>query len=178
MYAIRSYYGYDDNLQGVFIGKVLMLRDNDRNFREILLGCGGYALAQRRQYVSFENQSLGDVLSQWAGEAGLSTGNIESGPRYPFLAVDDRRSLWEWSAALAAHAGAWVWTDADNNLNCKQPGEPGSRSYGYGTDLLQLQFHERSSLFGEIKVTGEGSAGSQGSQAWSWLAKNSEGGVV
>jgi hypothetical protein len=164
--------GYDDELQGVFTGKVLILRDNGRDVREILLGCAGHALAQMRQYVSFENQSLGDVLNQWASEAALDTGSIDAGPSYPFLAIDDRRTLWEWSALLAAHAGAWVWADADNKLNCKQPGEPGNRSYAYGTNLLGLSFIERTGLFGEIKVSGEGSAGSQGAQAWSWLAKS------
>ncbi|MEJ2199618.1 MAG: hypothetical protein P8X63_01180 [Desulfuromonadaceae bacterium] len=172
---LRVELGYDDSLQGVFTGKVLMLEDSDSRVREILLGCGGHGLAQLRQYVSFENQGLSDVLGQWAGEAGLGTGNMESGPRYPFLAIDDSRSLWEWSALLAAHAGAWVWTDADNNLNCKPPGDPGNRSYSYGSDLLGLRFCERTSLFGEIRVSGEGCAGSQGAQAWSWLAKNADG---
>lgn len=166
--------GYDDSLQTAFTGKVLMLGDRDLDTQEILLGCGGHALAQMRQYTSFENQSLADILNLWASDAALSTGNIDTGPSYPFLAIDDQRSLWEWSAWLARHAGAWVWTGADNNLNCKQPGEPSNRSYTYGSDLLGLDFSQRTSLFGEVNVSSEGSAGSQGKQAWSWLTKSSD----
>jgi len=166
--------GFDDSLQTVFTGKVLMLGDRELDSQEILLGCGGHALAKIRQYTSFENQSLADILNQWAGDAELSSGNIDTGPSYPFLAIDDQRSLWEWSAWLARHAGAWVWTDADNNLNCKQPGEPGNRSYTYGSDLLSLDFSQRTSLFGGVNVSSEGSAGSQGEQAWGWLTKRSD----
>jgi hypothetical protein len=173
--AFKLALGYEDNLQGVFSGQVLMRRDNGRDVQELLLGCGGHALARLRQYVSFENQSLGDVLGQWAGEASLASGSIDAGPSYAFLAIDDRRSLWEWSALLAAQAGSWVWMDADNQLNCKQPGEPGGRSYAYGTDLLRLDFAERIGLFGEVRVQGEGSAGSQGAQAWGWLTKSPDG---
>ncbi len=163
--------GYDDTLHGVFTGTVLMLNEGGQNVLEILLCCGGHALAQSRQYLSFENQGLGDILKQWAEEASLESGTIENGPQYPFLAIDDSRSLWEWSSVLAAHAGAWVWTDSDNKLNFKKPGESGNRSYGYGTDLISLRVSERGDLFGEVTVSGEGSAGSQGTPAWSWLTK-------
>jgi hypothetical protein len=67
-----------------------------------------------------------------------------------------------------------AWIDADGKLNCKQPAGAPARSYRYGQDLLALRFTERVANLGEITMSGEGAAGSQGAQAWSWLAKSAD----
>jgi len=163
--------GFDDATSTVLTGKVVALHALARGGLRVVLADPGQALARLRQNASYEQRSLGDLLRQWAGEAGLTPGDIDAGPRYPFLAIDDRRSLWEWIAHLARHAGLLAWVDGAGELHCKRPGGPPARTYHYGEDLLALAHSERGPLLGGITVTGEGAAGSQGTRAWSWLAK-------
>ena len=166
--------GFDDSLTTVFTGKVAVLGSRRDQGLEAVLASPAQMLAQSRQNASFEQRTLGDVLRLWAGEAQVTPGDLDTGPSFPFLAVDDRRSAWEWIGVLARLAGLLAWIDADGKLNCKQPAGAPARSYHYGQDLLALRFTERVANLGEITMGGEGAAGSQGAQAWSWLAKSAD----
>jgi hypothetical protein len=166
--------GFDGSLATVFTGKVVVLSGTRDQGLEAVLASPAHLLAQSRQNASFEQQTLGDVVRQWAGEAQVTAGNVDSGASFPFLAVDDRRSAWEWIGALARLAGLLAWIDAEGKLNCKQPAGTPVRTYRYGQDLLRPRFIERVASLGEVTVSGEGAAQSQGAKAWSWLAKSAD----
>jgi hypothetical protein len=166
--------GFDGSLASVFTGKVVVLGGTRDQGLEVVLASPAHLLAQSRQNASFEQQTLGDLMRLWAGEVQVAPGDVDSGPSFPFLAVDDRRSAWEWIGALARLAGLLAWIDGDGKLNCKQPAGAPARTYRYGQDLLQLRFTERAASLGEITMSGEGAAGSQGAKAWSWLAKSAD----
>lgn len=165
--------GYDDSFTPLFTGPVIA-RQQDGVSLSLKLASQAHAFTRLRQNSAHENRTLADLLRLWAGEAEVETGQLATGPTYPYLAIDDRRSLWSWMAELAADAGAWLWLDGDGKVNCQPAGGPVVRSYGYGTDLLDLRFVERNTLPGTVTVVGEGAAGSQGSQAWSRLVKDSQ----
>ncbi len=167
--------GFDDALVTVFTGKVAALTSTRDQGLDIVVASSAHLLAQSRQNVSFEQRTLADVLKLWAGEVQVTPGNVDAGPSFPFLAVDDRRSVWEWIAVLARLAGSMAWIDGEGKLNCKQPAGTPARTYHYGADVLALSFTERVAHLGEVTVTGEGAAGSQGAKAWSWLAKSADG---
>lgn len=164
--------GYGDSLNPVFSGEVAAIAGGDRRGLTLRLASPALALARLRQNASFEQRGLGDLLRAWAGEAGLAPGSLDGGPDLPFLAVDDRRSAWEWIAELARLAGLMAWVDGEGKLHCKAPGGAPARTYRYGQDILSLAHDERVPALGEVTVNGEGAAGGQGSQAWSWLAKD------
>jgi hypothetical protein len=166
--------GFDGSLATVFTGKVSALIGTRDQGLEVVLASPSHGLAQARQNVSFEQRTLADVVRQWAGEAQVTPGDLDTGPSFPFLAVDDRRSAWEWIAVLARLAGTMAWIDGDGKLHCKQPAGTPVRKYHYGQDVLSLSFSERVAHLGEVTMTGEGAAGSQGAQAWSWLAKSAD----
>lgn len=172
--ALSVELGFDDTTTAVFTGKVAALHALPRGGLRVVLADPAHALAQTRQNTSYEQRTLSDLLRLWATEAGLTPGTLDSGPSYPFLAIDEHRSVWEWIGHLARYAGLLAWVDGAGKLHCKHPGGPPTRRYRYADDVLALTHRARTPLLGEITVIGEGAAGSQGSQAWSWLAKSSD----
>lgn len=158
----------------VFNGQVATLA-NRHGALEAMLATPASALARIRRNAGYESQSFSDLLSTWAGEAELQTGDIDSGPDYAFFAVDDRRSLWEWIARLARHADVPVWIAADGKLNAKKPAGQPVAKFAWGETLIALDATARDPVTTAARIVGEGSAGRQGSDAWSWLAKDPEG---
>jgi hypothetical protein len=142
---------------------------------EVSLASPAAALARDRRNAGYESQSFADLLSTWAGETALAAGDIDSGPDYAFFAVDDRRSLWEWIARLARHADVPAWVDAEGRLNAKKPAGQPVASFTWGENLIGLDATARDPATTAARVVGEGSAGRQGTDAWSWLAKDPQG---
>lgn len=164
--------GFDGNLQPVLAGLVVMLKRSGDGTLEVTLASKAVALAAQRENTGYEQQSFSDLLSQWAAAAQLTPGDIASGPSYPFLAVDDRASLWDWIARLSRHVGVAAWVDASGQLQAHETSGPPVRTFKYGEDLLAFESTERQAMAGTANVAGEGSAGSQGASAWAWLAKD------
>ena len=167
--------GYDQALTPVFTGKLASVADTAERGLVLTLGSSAHLLASLRQNASFEQQSLGDLTRQWAAAAGVTPGSVDAGPSYPFIAIDDHASAWEWIAALARLAGLWAWIDGAGELRLGEPEAAAARSFRYGQDVLALSLAERAAFLGEVSVVGEGAAGSQGADAWSWLVKQADG---
>ncbi|MFO1271638.1 MAG: hypothetical protein U1F50_08185 [Rubrivivax sp.] len=158
----------------VFAGTVARI-SGSRGALEVLLVSAASKLARVRRNAGYESQGFGDLLKTWAGEAALTPGHITSGPDYAFLAVDDRLSLWDWVARLALHADVPAWTDAAGALHATKPAGQPVATFKFGQTLLALDAHARDPVITGAHIVGEGSAGRQGSDAWSWLAKDPQG---
>ena len=105
-------------------------------------------------------------------KASVDTAAIDDGPSLPYYVVDSRSTAWEHVARLAALSGFAAWFAADGGLHFGplQAGAP-AQTFTYGQDILELDAQEAAPLPGEVMVVGEGAAGSQGSDAWSWTVK-------
>ncbi len=158
----------------VFAGTVAAVSGRS-GMLELLLSGPAAALARLRRNAGYENQSFSALLNSFAGEAGISVGDVDSGPDYAFFAVDDRQSLWEWIARLARHADVPAWADAQGRLNARAPRGQPAASFRYGETLLALHASARDPATTAARLVGEGSAGRQGADAWSWLAKDAQG---
>jgi hypothetical protein len=154
---------------------VSAVRPRSTSELEILLASPARQLARLRQNASYQGQSFGDLARAWAGEASVPTNRVEAGTTFPFLAVDDRRSIWEWLASLARLSGLWVWVNADGQLEAAQPEAATSVVFQYARDVLSHELAEHEDFLGAFRLVGEGAASSQGSDAWSWLTKTSSG---
>lgn len=160
--------------QAVFAGTVAAVSGR-QGVLDVMLSGPAAALARQRLNAGYENQSFSALLNAFAGEAGVTVGDVDSGPDYAFFAIDDRLSLWEWIARLARHADVPAWTDAQGRLNARAPrGQPAAR-FRWGETLLDLQATARDAATTAARIVGEGSAGRQGSDAWAWLAKDPQG---
>ncbi len=164
--------GYGDSLSPAFSGKVARLVCALDGTLRLSLDSGCLALSRQRKSESFEQQDAGRLVRALLSDPGLSAGSVESGASYPFIALDDRHSSWEWIARLARDSGLQAWFDAEGKLNFKTvvAAAPAAR-FRYGESLLALEFSQRRPPWQQVDVVGEGAAGSQGSQAWSWLSK-------
>ncbi len=141
-----------------------------------LVACnGGAALAAFRRDQGYEQQSAGDIVRDLASQASVDTAAIDDGPSLPYYVVDSRSTAWEHVARLAALAGFAAWFAADGGLHFGplQGGAP-AQTFTYGQDILELDAQEAAPLPSEVMVVGEGAAGSQGSDAWSWTVSNSQ----
>jgi hypothetical protein len=163
--------GYADQLATVYSGQVSRLQARHDQTLRIDLDNGAQSLARLRVNSSFEQQNLSGIVNKLLSEAGISAGTVNSGADFPFLAVDDRQSVWAWLAELAQACGAWVWLDADGQVQVKPGGGPAAATFTYGQDILSLQFQAQVPVAAQLTVVGEGASGSQGSDAWSWLSK-------
>ena len=164
--------GYAGQLSAVFSGRVVAEQRHAGRHRDLLLGGADEALDGRYLNQSYREQNFSDLLQQWVAEAGVVPGTLERGADYPFLAIDDRRSLWAWAATLATDAGLLVTADAEDRLQARQPEPRSSHELHWGEQLLACNHSRREAALDSVTLHGEGAAGSQGAGAWSWLTSD------
>ena len=96
-------------------------------------------LAETRVNQVYENQSLGQIVADLAGQAGASTGDVDQGSRYPYLAVHESRSVLRDVLDLARREGMDVYFDADDRLCVKAFTKPAPTTcFRYGVEILEL----------------------------------------
>ena len=160
--------------QPVFAGSVAKV-SSQGDMLDVLLAGPAAKLARIRRHASYESQGFADLLQAWASDAGITTSRIDAGPDYAFFAIDDRLSLWDWIARVSRHAGVVAWADAGGALNArKAAGQPAAK-FRSGETVLALHVQSRDPVVTGARIVGEGSAGRQGSDAWSWLNKDPQG---
>jgi phage protein D len=167
--------GFDDaSPAAVFKGAVRAVHHTVSGTTRVVASNGGAVLAAFRVDQGYEQQSAGDVVRDLIGKASVDSGSIDDGPSLPYYVVDSRSSAWEHIARLATLSGFAAWFAADGGLHFSllQSGSP-VQTFTYGQDILELDAVEAPPLPGEVMVVGEGAAGSQGSDAWSWAVKDS-----
>jgi phage protein D len=169
--ALQVELGYADQLGKVFTGKVARIDARHDGSVRISLDSGALTLARLRTNTSYEQQTLADIVKKLLGTAGLQSGTVSTGNTYPFVALDDRQSLWAWVGELAAQAGLLAWVDAEGKVQVQAGGGASAATFTYGADILSLAHSSGTAVAGDVTVIGEGAAGSQGTQAWSWLSK-------
>ena len=167
--------GFDDaSTDAVFKGAVRAVHHTVSGTTRVVASNGGAVLAAFRVDQGYEQQSAGDIVKDLASKVGVDPGAVESGPSLPYYVVDSRSTAWEHVARLAELSGFAAWFGADAGLHFAplQAGAP-AQTFTYGEDILELDAQEAPPLPGEVMVVGEGAAGSQGSDAWSWNVHDS-----
>jgi phage protein D len=166
--------GYEeDTTQAVFTGRVEELRSSVRGKTWVTAVNGGALLSRTRVNQSYEQQRAGDIVRDLAGRAGVDTETVEDGADFPFYVVDDRSNAYQHVAALARKSGYLAYFTTEGKLDFA-PFIAGHavQTFTYGEDVLALHVAEATSTVGVVTTVGEGAAGSQGQEAWSWLVKD------
>jgi phage protein D len=166
--------GYEnDATQVVFTAMVDALDDTIHGFTRIQAVNSGALLSRLRINQSYEQQGAGDIVSDLAGQAGVETDKVESGTDLPFYVIDDRRSAWDHIALLAQKSGFCAYFTTENKLYFG-PLATGQavQTFTYGIDILAFESTQAAGPSTAYKVVGEGAAGSDGDEAWSWLVKD------
>jgi hypothetical protein len=130
-------------------------------------------LAGARLAAVYQNQTTGQVVRDLAGQVGVQVGDVAPGASWPYLVVDESRSLLRHLAALARREGADLYFDARNRLTVTRFTKAGpDHTFRYGVDLLDLRLRRDRSALERVQVRGESPASSQGLPTWPWLVKD------
>jgi phage protein D len=166
--------GYeDDSTETIFTGQVEGVRFSVDGATSVTATNGGAALSVLRINQSYEQQKAGDIVKDLAGRAGVGTDTVEDGVEFAFYVVDDRQSAYRHIAALARKSGYLAWFTPEGKLNFAPfSGGQAVQTFTYGEDILSLEVIDALPVVGAVTTFGEGAAGSQGQEAWSWLVKD------
>jgi phage protein D len=166
--------GYDDASNDVvFTGRIETVRYGLDGITRIAAATGAALLARLRMNQGYEQVTAADIVKDLASKASVETDAVEDGATYAFYAIDDRRTAWDHIAALARRSGFRAFLSREGKLNFR-PVEAGGavQTFSYGGDVLALELTSAVAAAAGVTVVGEGAAGSNGSDAWSWLLKD------
>lgn len=166
--------GYEDGAtELVFAGQVASVQHSVHAITRVTAVNGSALLSQLRVNQSYEQQAAGDVVRDLVGKAGVRTGTIEGGVSFPFCVVDDGQNAYQHIAALSKKSGYLAYFTPQGALNFA-PFTAGraAQTFNHGEDILSLHATQASPVVRTVTTVGEGAAGSQGQEAWSWLVKD------
>lgn len=166
--------GYGDaGTDPVITGYIHRLQFDTRNTTTISVANGGARLSQLRVNQSYEQQAAGDLVSDLCSQAEVDTDTVEAGIDLPFFVLDDRRHGYQHIHRLARMCG-YIACFTPAGALYFGPAQTGSavQTFSYRNDILDLQVQQTQVAAMAPKVVGEGAAGAEGQDAWSWLIKN------
>jgi hypothetical protein len=134
---------------------------------------GMQKLACTRVNQVYSNQTLGQIVNDLAGQAGVDTGNIEDGSTYPSFVVHESRSVLSHIRQLASLEGMDVYFDSSNQLNVATFQKASAdHTFYFGIDILDLDLLHVDAPAAHVMVYGESPSSNQGSDSWPWLVKD------
>jgi len=166
--------GYNDSTtELVFSAIVNNIGSNVHGSQHLSGVNGGVALSRLRINQSYEQQSAGDIVSDLAGQADVETDTVESGIDLPFYVIDDHYNAYQHIDRLARQSGFIAHFTIEGKLyfGPQQAGQA-VHTFSYANDILELRVQQNNSSSSAVTVIGEGAAGSEGQDAWSWLIKD------
>lgn len=164
--------GVDDNTAQVFSGKVAKV---DWSFEKVRVLAESQInrLTATRINMAFEQQAAGDIVSALCQEAGVKTGKMEPGVKFPAYAVSSVQSAYDHARRLAMQCGFDLYADPEDAIVFARPLPSGApRLLQYGTTVLSLSVEKPQEVLGEVTVFGESPASlGKGDDAAPWLTK-------
>jgi hypothetical protein len=130
-------------------------------------------LATARANQAFENRSLGQIASDLCSSAGVDKGPIAGGATYPYLIVDEGRSLLRHLRDLARREGLDLWFDEEDHLVLQAFSKTSAdHKLRYGAELLSLELTGLDATADKAQVYGESPSSNLGSDTWYWIVKD------
>ena len=166
--------GYNDSAtELVFTAMVNDISYNVHGTQQLKGVNGGVLLSRLRINQSYEQQTAGDIVNDLASQAGVDTDTVESGVDFPFYVLDDRNNAYQHIATLARKSGYLTYFTTEGKLYFGPYADGQAvQTFNYGIDILSLQVKETTPVVGSVTTIGEGAAGGEGQEAWSWLIKD------
>jgi hypothetical protein len=184
--------GHDGQKQTVFTGDVIGIQAALEGVRIRALG-KMHALLDLRAASFYENQSVGSIVSDLIGQAGLSKGTVDDGPTLPRFAIDRRVSAFRHVRKLADRLGFEIYTDRSGKVMFHGLGSAASldsagglgavgavasvlgfggsgEGYEFGKHLLASAAVRRAARVESVEVGGESPMSSQGDSTSYWLS--------
>lgn len=165
----------DDGTSAVVTGTVAAVTKSLDGARVLTIHDAAAALAATRADQGYAEQSTGDVINDLAARAGVAVDRADAGSDHPFLVVHGRRSAWAHVARLARRSGLLARVDGAGRLVVAPPDDADPLVVDPSTGALRLRSTSHGTVAAGVTALGEGAAGSQGADAWAWLASDRTG---
>jgi len=167
--SITASLGYDDT-ETVFTGVVDGV---DAGFHTLrVFGLNSISKMMRQRANSYyESQTCGAIVSDMAGTASVTEGDIEDGLTLPFYTVDSSKTFHEHTIDLARRNGFDVFANSDDELCFKAYESSSATTFEYGKDIIHVSRSEQEPLYKKVNVFGESPSSSQGDDSVHWLTK-------
>lgn len=160
----------DDEVAAVMTGTVAAVLDRPGGTRRLTIHDAAARLAGLRVDQGYAEQSTGDVVEDLADRAGVDVDRVDAGLTQPFLVIHRRRSAWAHVARLADVAGVLARIDGAGALVFAPPDEADPLAVDADTQVLHVDDQRHGEVVTGVTAIGEGAAGTQGADAWAWLA--------
>ena len=156
-----------------FSGEVLST-DTGLGLTTINGASGAHRLATTRVNQVFENQAADRVIADLAGQAGATVGKVSASISYPYLVIDETRSVFDHIKALAMREGMECYFNADNELTVESFSKTSpDHEFHYAIHILALETFISKPNTAHTRVYTESPASTQGQKTWHWLTKDS-----
>lgn len=134
---------------------------------------GMHKLAGTRINQVYENQTLAQIINDLADQAGVDTGEIETGSTYSYFVIHESKNLLRYILDLAMREGMDFYFETDNKLTLKKFNKTrADHIFRFGIDILDLQVFGHQPTTDHILIYGESPSSNQGSDTWHWIAKD------
>jgi hypothetical protein len=121
---------------------------------------------------TYENRSTGDIVRDLASQAGVDTGTVEDGIRFPVYVIDSRMNAARHIHRLAERCGFDAYVTPGGELEFRQfTRSSADHVFTYGRDILDYSLTVRPERAAQVVVEGESPASAEGDDAASWLTK-------
>lgn len=145
-----------DGSATVFTGQLTLVQQSLTGLR-IEAHNGGLALARYRPSVTFEQQTIGDIINSLCSDANVDIASNVDGATLALYVAEGRATAAEEIARLALLAGAACAFDGDGSLHVSEDGGPGGElALRYGRELLTGNLSSTLADENTISVVGEG----------------------
>ncbi len=134
---------------------------------------GMQKLASTRVNQVYSSQTLNQIVSDLASQAGADTGDIDDGNTYSYFVAHESRSVLSHIRQLAALEGMDVYFDSSNKLNVSAFQKTSAdHTFYFGIDILDVELLNLDAPAAHVMAYGESPASNQGSDTWSWIVKD------
>jgi hypothetical protein len=134
---------------------------------------GKQKLANARLNQVYENQTLKQIVSDLASQAGVQVGDVETGSSHSYYVVHESKNLLNHVHELARRDGLDIYFDQENALTAKKFNKSSpDHTFFYGIDVLDLHLRNHQPVSDHLVVYGESPASNRGSDTWHWIAKD------
>lgn len=134
---------------------------------------GSLKLARLRSNQSFENQTMGKIVRNLAGQASVNTGQVDDGSNYAYFVASESTNALRIMQDLASREAMDFYCDETGALIVKEYKKTSAdHTLYFGIDILDLVIANRQAPLDRVWVFGESPSSKQGSDTWHWISKD------
>ena len=146
--------GFEGSLKKVLTGTVGTI---ESKISGVMVGGLSIAsiLTSTRINQVYEQQTVGAIVKDIIGSAGISDKEVEDGLSFPVYVVDDTKNVYTHMRELALKCGFDLFLTGDGRLVFKKYARQTPKPFKYGRDIIEAKVYEPTPFASSVRVCGE-----------------------